>query len=312
METKGGNWLEIKTGLIYKAISGFYYVLAEGQSYECKAKGAFRNENKSPLVGDYVEIEITPNEELKGTVSTILDRRNTFTRPPFANLDNMFIVVSIVKPSPNLLTIDKLLTICEYKDINPVIVITKTDLTSEDVIDNLEQIYKKACYDVIKLNNVEPENLEEIKAKMKPYIKDSVSGFAGNTGVGKSSLINNIAPNLELATGVISQKLGRGKHTTRHVQLYYLDEFEGYVADTPGFGSVEVMQYDVIMKDKLELCFREFEPYLDKCKFNDCAHLCEKGCAIVEAVANGDIAKQRHENYVTLYNEAQKIKSWEH
>lgn len=303
--------METKTGLIYKAISGFYYVLSDGVSYECKAKGAFRNENKSPLVGDYVEIEITPNEDKKGTVSQIKERKNEFTRPPFANLDNMFIIVSIVKPAPNLLTIDKLLTICEYKDINPVIVITKTDLAKEEVVAQFEEIYQKSGYDVLRINNNAPDNLEDIKAKLKPYIKGKVSGFAGNTGVGKSSLINNIAPKLELATGVISQKLGRGKHTTRHVQLYYLDEFEGYVADTPGFGSVEVMQYDIIMKDKLELCFREFEPYLNNCKFSDCAHLCEKGCGIVKAVQDGVIAKSRHENYVSLYNEAQKIKSWE-
>lgn len=303
--------MEIKTGLIYKAISGFYYVKVENESYECKAKGAFRNSNKSPLVGDYVEIEVTPNEDLKGTVSSINERRNEFTRPPFANLDNMFIVVSIVKPSPNILTIDKLLTICEYKDINPIIVITKTDLVEEEVIQKFENIYKKACYDVLRINNNSPDNLEEIKGKIKPYIKDNVSGFAGNTGVGKSSLINNIAPNLQLATGVISKKLGRGKHTTRHVELYYLDEFEGYVADTPGFGSVEVMQYDVIMKDKLELCFREFEPYINNCKFNDCAHLCEKGCAVIEAVNDGIIAKERHESYITLYNDSKKIKSWE-
>lgn len=303
--------MERKTGLIYKAISGFYYVLSDGDSYECKAKGAFRNANKSPLVGDYVEIELTPNEELKGTVCEINERKNEFTRPPFANLDNMFIIVSIVKPSPNFLTIDKLLTICEYKDINPVIIITKTDLADEKLTREFEEIYIKSGFDVLQINNNSPDNLEEFKLKLKPYFQGKVSGFAGNTGVGKSSLINNIAPNLKLSTGVISEKLGRGKHTTRHVQLYYLDEFEGYVADTPGFGSVEVMQYDIIMKDKLALCFREFEPYIDKCKFNNCAHLCEKGCAIVSAVKDGEIPKQRHDNYVTLYNEAQKIKVWE-
>ncbi len=303
--------MEIKTGLIYKAISGFYYVKVDNQSYECRAKGAFRNANESPLVGDYVEIEVTPNEEFKGTVSSIKQRKNQFTRPPFANLDNMFIVVSIVKPSPNLLTIDKLLTICEFKDINPIIVITKTDLADENTIQEFENIYKKSCYDVLRINNNSPDNLEDIKLKLKPYIKGNVSGFAGNTGVGKSSLINNIAPNLQLATGVISEKLGRGKHTTRHVELYFLDEFEGYVADTPGFGSVEVMQYDVIMKDKLELCFREFQPFIGNCKFNDCAHLCEKGCAIIQALNDGIIAPQRHNNYISLYNESKKIKSWE-
>lgn len=301
----------IKTGLIFKAISGFYYVLADGDVYECKAKGAFRNANKSPLVGDYVEIEVTPNEELKGTVSSISERKNQFTRPPFSNLDNLFIIASIVKPSPNLLNIDKLLTICEYKDIKPIVVITKTDLSTPEVIDKFASIYTRAGYDVLALNNNSPDNLDDIKAQIKPYIKNCVSGFAGNTGVGKSSLINNIAPGLQLATGVISKKLGRGKHTTRHVELYYLAEFEGYVADTPGFGSVEVMQYDVILKDKLQFCFREFQPYLNKCKFNDCAHLCEKGCAIIEAVNDNVIAKERHDSYVTLYNDAQKIKSWE-
>lgn len=303
---------EIKSGLIYKAISGYYYVLTEDKVvHTCRAKGAFRKAKMPPLVGDYIDFEVTPNEELKGTVSAIKERKNQFRRPPFANLDTLFIIVSITKPRPNYLNIDKLLIICEYKNIKPVLVLTKIDLVDDGEIDKFIEIYKKAGYDVLAINNSQPDNIDEIKEKFKPYIKGKLCGFAGNTGVGKSSLLNNISPELRLMTGEISQKLGRGKHTTRYIELFYLDEFEGYVADTPGFGSVDVMQYVMIMKCDLELCFNEFSPYLNTCKFKNCMHLCETGCSVIKAVEDGIIAEERHENYVYLYREAADLKEWD-
>lgn len=303
---------EIKSGLIYKAISGFYYVLTnDKEEYTCRAKGAFRKDKTSPLVGDNIEFEITPNEELTGTVSAINPRKNEFRRPPFANLDTLFIIVSITKPAPNFLNIDKLLIICEYMSIKPIIVLTKIDLQDESIVQEFLEIYEKTGYDVVKINNNQPDNIDEIKETFKPYIKGNICGFAGNTGVGKSSLLNNISPELALLTGEISEKLGRGKHTTRHIELFYLEEFDGYVADTPGFGSVDMMCYAVINKNDLASCFIEFEHYMHECKFNDCMHLCEKGCAVIKAVEEDLIASERHDNYVLLYKECEKLKSWD-
>lgn len=292
-----------KEGLIKKAISGFYYVISDGELYECKARGVFRNENESPLVGDRVEIEI--DETGKGVVTKIGERKNEFRRPPIANIDKLFIVASVRDPRPSLIVIDKLIAVCEYKDIEPIIVITKTDLGEAD---ELMRIYKKAGFKTIPVCNMdEDSDLSEIKAE----IKGSVCAFAGNTGVGKSSLINRICPKLSLDTSHISKKLGRGRHTTRHVELFFSNELSGFVADTPGFGSMDMAQYEIIRKDKLELVFREFEPYLNKCKFTGCSHTIEKGCAVIEALNNGEISKERHESYVALYNEAKQIKEWE-
>lgn len=304
---------EIKSGLIIKAISGYFYVVTEDKlTYTCRAKGAFRKDNQSPLAGDYIDFEVTPNEDLKGTVSAIKERKNHFRRPQFANLDTLFIIVSIIKPRPNLLNIDKLLAICEYKEIKPVIVFTKVDLVDDDMTKSYEKIYKKTGYEVIKINNDQPDNIDEVKEQIKPFIKDKLCGFAGNTGVGKSSLLNNISPNLGLLTGEISEKLGRGKHTTRCVELFYLEEFGGYVADTPGFGCVDVMYYVMMMKCELVYCFKEFVPYVPECKFRDCTHICESGCAVIQAVKDNIIASERHENYVLLYKEVENLKKdWE-
>lgn len=299
---------EKRTGLLVKAISGFYYVLCDNENviYECKAKGVFRNEAQAPLVGDHVELEVS--EERRGTVSKIMERKNEFTRPPLANLDKLFLVCSMLEPSPSTLVIDKLITVCEYKDIEPIIVVTKIDLKEEK---EFKEIYEKAGFTVICLSNLEGKTDEAELLKVKECLKGSVCAFAGNTGVGKSSLLNNICPALNLETSHISKKLNRGRHTTRQVELFYLDETNGYVADTPGFGSMEMLKYEVILKDKLELCFREFLPFIDKCKFTGCSHTVEKGCAVLEAVKNGIIPVSRHESYCTLYHDAGQIKTWE-
>lgn len=292
----------IDNGLIQKAISGFYYVTKNNQCYECKARGVFRNIEQSPLVGDKVTIEVDNNN--KGIITKVNDRKNQFLRPPIANLDKLFIVTSTCDPSPSLQVIDKLIAVCEYKEIEPIVIITKTDLKQSD---DLCYIYQKSGFKVICISNIENSDFSEIKVELK----NCISAFAGNTGVGKSSLLNNIYPELELETSHISKKLGRGRHTTRHVELFYLSDIDGYVADTPGFGSIETMRYDIILKDQLQYCFREFEPYLNKCKFTGCSHTVEKGCAVLEALNNGDIIKSRFESYVNMYREAKNIKEWE-
>lgn len=299
-----------KKGLILKAISGFYYVFSNEDNclYECKAKGAFRNESKAPLVGDVVWFEdlndVSEKGNRLGIVSKIDERKNEFRRPPIANLDKLFIVASVKDPFPSLLVIDKLITVCEYKSIEPVIVITKTDLNSPE---ELSQIYKQAGFHTVSLCNLKGEGVEEIGE----LLKDCTAAFAGNTGVGKSSLLNNICPKLSLLTADISKKLGRGRHTTRHVELFYVKELSCYVADTPGFGSMELMEYEIIRKEELQYCFREMAPYIDKCKFTGCSHTVEKGCAVLKAIEEGRIQKKRHESYCELYETAKQLKEWE-
>jgi len=282
-------------GIIVKAISGFYYVETSEGTIECKAKGVFRKKGITPLVGDTVVIE-------DNTVSEVLPRKNEMLRPPAANLDRVLAVVSASDPEPNLFVLDKIIAVCEFKDIEPVIVITKTDLKDAQWLCDL---YKNSGYIVI-LTNPEIDNIEEIRE----VLKDKITLFVGNTGVGKSTLLNRLFPDLQLKTQEISTKLGRGRHTTRHVELYKLPE-GGYVADTPGFSTVEPEQYDRILKEDLQYCFKEFSEYIGKCKFQDCSHRVEKGCAVLEALSDGKIAKSRHESYMMIYEDAAKIKEWE-
>lgn len=294
------------SGLITKAVAGSYCVLCDEEKYECKARGSFRNKGESPLVGDYVDFE--PENGFRGVITDIHERKNSFLRPPLSNLDKLFIVTSICEPAPSYIILDKLITICEYKDIKPIIVITKIDL--KDSVE-LERIYTKAGFDVISISNVrdaQPSDLELLRAKLS----GGISAFAGNTGVGKSSLLNNLYPKLALETSHISKKLGRGRHTTRHVELFRLEDTDGFVADTPGFGSIELMQYDIIMKDKLQYCFREFVQYLNKCRFTGCSHTVEKGCAVLEAYSRGEIEPTRLDSYRAMYEDAKEIKEWEH
>lgn len=296
-----GETVEKKTGRIIQAIAGFYYCLtAEGETYECRARGVFRNEDISPLAGDTVAFE---TDGQSGFVTEILNRKNAFTRPPLANLDRLFLVTAAASPSPNFLVIDKLITVCEYKGIEPVIIVTKRDLKEDTVI---RKIYEKAGFRVISLSNREPAHLDEIRE----LLAGKISAFAGNTGVGKSSLLNNLFPELQLTTADISKKLGRGRHTTRHITLYPAGE-GGFVADTPGFGTMELSQYEIIRKEELAGCFREFAPYLSDCRFTGCSHTAEKGCAVRAALQADAIGEERYQSYCALYNEAKQIKDWE-
>ncbi|GAA6515137.1 ribosome small subunit-dependent GTPase A [Merdimmobilis hominis] len=291
-----------KEGLIVRALSGFYYVkTGEGQEVECRARGLFRKQEISPCVGDRVELEETG--EGKGQVVAILPRKNSLVRPPVANLDLLVLVVSSCEPLPNLLVLDKLLAIAECQNIPPAIVLTKSDLEDPSPV---ADIYRKVGYPVFVVSSETGEGVEEVRA----FLSGKLCAFTGNTGVGKSSLLNRIDPRLSIETAQISQKLGRGRHTTRHVQLYE-QPGGGYIADTPGFSAVDLERFQVILKEDLELCFPEFEPYRTKCRFTGCSHTKEKGCAVLAAVEAGEIPKSRHESYLSLYEDAKNIKEWE-
>lgn len=269
--------------------------------YECKARGNFRKLNLSPLVGDDVEISV--NENAENRIEAILPRKNSLVRPPLANLDQLFIVSSIVDPGINTFIIDKLIAIAEYKKIEPIIIITKIDV--DDSYKRYAKIYKAAGFKTIVCSNVDMRGIEEVKS----LLRGKISAFTGNTGVGKSSLLNSIDKELTLKTGETSKKLGRGKHTTRHSELFKV--CGGYVADTPGFSSLDFEKCERILKDDLFECFREFEPYFGQCKFSTCSHINEKGCAVCSAVENGEIQKSRHDSYIQMYNDVKDIKEWE-
>lgn len=289
-------------GRLIKGIGGFYYVETADAIYECKARGKFRKEKITPLVGDLVSI--TVNENAENTLDEIKTRKNQLVRPPLSNLDQLFIVASVVDPVINTFVLDRLIAIAEFKKIEPVIVITKIDLDGS--YSKYYDLYTKAGFKVICCNNANGDGAKVIKA----MLKDKISAFTGNTGVGKSTLLNAIDHTLNIETGETSKKLGRGRHTTRHCQLYKVAD--GYIADTPGFSAVDFERCEKILKEDLPYCFREFVPYLDDCKFNtSCTHIHDKGCAVAEAVKNGLISEERHKSYTELYQEVKDIKKWE-
>jgi ribosome biogenesis GTPase / thiamine phosphate phosphatase len=290
-------------GLIVKANSGFYYVKcgesAGNVAVECRARGIFRMEHKSPLVGDRVMIS---RDGDKGTVEEILPRKNSLVRPPVANIDMLVIVVSTTQPVPNLLVIDRLIVTAEQKGIEPVIVISKGDLCAGD---DICAIYKKAGITSFAASGVTGEGIE----KLRGLIAGRIGAFTGNSGVGKSTILNRLDSSLTLETGEISKKLGRGRHTTRIVELF--SACGGYIADTPGFASLDTGKFDPVLKEDLQFAFREFAPYIGRCRFTGCSHTKEDGCAVIEAVKNTEIAASRHKSYCEMYEEAKGIKEWE-
>lgn len=293
----------MKIGKIIKGIGGFYYVDADDTIYECKARGNFRKRGITPMVGDNVEITVNQEGNGENTVDNILNRKNELVRPPLANLDTLFIISSIIDPKVNPLIIDKLVAIAEFKHIEPVIAFTKID--KSDDYKEYKNIYEKSGFKVIVCDNTVGSGAEKIEA----MLPGKISAFTGNTGVGKSTLLNNIFPHLNLETGETSKKLGRGRHTTRHCELFKVNG--GYIADTPGFSSLDFERCEKILKEDLPYCFREFEPYLGQCKFNSCTHVNDKGCAVCEAVEKGLIQPSRHNSYVSMYNDVKDIKQWQ-
>lgn len=286
-------------GIILKGIGGFYYVETDEGVYECKAKGKFRTQKISPLAGDNVVITVRSDGE--NTIDEILERKNSLRRPPVANIDKLFIVVSVAKPRPNTLIIDKMTVLAEKNNIEPVIIITKTDLESEN---ELFEIYSKTGYKVYSFSQDDHRDLDAISAELKGCI----SAFTGNSGVGKSTLINALNNTLKLETGEISDKLGRGRHTTRQAEIFHVGE--GLVIDTAGFSSIDFTADNIIFADELQYCFREFADKIGECRFTGCNHIGDKGCRICELVEKGEISKSRHESYASMFNETKDFKKW--
>ncbi len=298
MQIDKGNFTD---GLIIKSIGGLYYAESSSGIYECKARGIFRKMNIAPCAGDRVRIaEISGRT---GVIDEIYRRKNNIIRPPASNIDYIVFVISTCEPAPNFLLLDKFIAIARFKDIDCIIAVTKRDLM---INDEIKSIYKNAGTEIFEIDYDNPETYQNLYNRLA----GKISIFTGNTGAGKSTLLNRIDSRFQISTGEISKKLGRGRHTTRHVELYKTDN-GGYIADTPGFSTFETNKYDIILKDKLELCFNEFQPFLNKCRFKGCSHTKEKGCAVLEAVNSGIIPKSRHDSYVSMYEEASLIKEWE-
>ena len=287
-------------GTIIKALSGFYYVKSQDGTVECRARGRFRLDGSSPLVGDRVVYSVDANG--KGRVDTILPRHNRFVRPAVANIDILIAVVSEVNPVTDPFLIDRVTSTAEHNGCRVIICINKNDLTDSS---RLADIYSATPYKVILTSAVTGEGIEELRRELT----GCVCAFSGNSGVGKSSLMNALSPGLSIQVGEVSDKLGRGRHTTRHVELFDLGN--AFAADTPGFASFDVEMMEPIPKDDLPFTFPEFSPYLGRCRFDDCAHLKEPDCAVRAAVARGDISPSRYESYARLYQISAQYKDWE-
>lgn len=268
--------------------------------YECKARGNFRKAEVSPVVGDSVEFSVI--SENRGVVEKILPRKNLLVRPIIANIDKLFIISSYKTPAPDLLIIDRLTAVCAYNNIEPIIVFNKCDMGD---FSEFKRIYESSGFKTYVVSAEKNIGLDGIISELRGCI----SAFSGNSGVGKSSILNSVFPDLTLKTGEVSERLGRGRHTTRHTELYP-HKYGGYVADTPGFSSFEVDNSDYDFKLHLAECFPEFNEYVDSCRFTGCSHTCEKGCAVLEAVVSGAIEKSRHNSYKTIYDELKDLKQW--
>lgn len=287
-------------GTIIKALSGFYYVDSDGKIYECRARGKFRLDGTSPLVGDRVSFD---PDGSKGFVTAVHERKNFFIRPAVANIDTLVFIAANTNPVTDPFLIDRVSVICEEVGCELVVCINKTDI---DPAEDLYSTYCRAGFCTFKVSAETGEGVTELKRALK----GKICAFTGNSGVGKSSILNTMLPGLSLEVGDVSQKLGRGRHTTRHVELF--DAGEGtFIADTPGFASFEIEMMQSIEKARLQHDFRDFAPYIGQCRFDDCAHIKEPGCAVTEAVKNGNIVKSRYESYTRLYDMIAKNKFWE-
>lgn len=287
-------------GRILKGIGGFYYVDTADGIIECKARGKFRKTVGKPIVGDRVTLERQPDGT--GYLLEIAPRTNSLIRPAVANLDLVVVVATEAAPQTDPFLIDKVIAIAENKGIAPCVVLNKTDL---DDCDTLYETYRLAGIDVMRVSAATGEGMDAFRA----YLHGRTAAFAGNSGVGKSSLLNALLPGFGAQTGAVSDRIGRGRHTTRHVELVPYDG--GYIADTPGFSSFDTEQMDLVLREDLQYAFREFAPYLTDCRFTGCAHVKEKGCAVLAAVEAGKIARSRHASYVKLYDSVKDLKEWQ-
>ncbi|MGI5973251.1 MAG: ribosome small subunit-dependent GTPase A [Oscillospiraceae bacterium] len=288
-------------GIIFKALSGFYYVDCGGGTVTCRARGKFRHEKVKPLVGD--RVEVTAQADGSGTVDAVLPRKNEFQRPAVANIDLLVVVASGAIPITDPFLIDRVVAMAERRGCESVICFNKWDLEQPA---DLYKTYCRAGFPTLRVSAETGEGVEELSR----LISGKVCAFTGNSGVGKSSILNALEPTFQLQVGDVSEKLGRGRHTTRHVELFRLKNGT-VVADTPGFSSFEEEDGVGCAPEELQYAFREFAPYLDRCRFVGCAHVKEKGCAVLEALAAGEISPTRHASYVRLYEQAKEVPEWE-
>ena len=313
-------------GKIMQGVGGLYTVRVLdaseqaliGQAVSCRARGSFRHDNISPLPGDNVILlpadssdNAKRDEQSTFVIDEIRERKNALIRPPMANLDYIFITMSAAAPTPVLSTVDKLICIAEFNNIEPIVVITKCEL-APDYAKELTQIYEKSGFTVFCVSAAEDIGIQPIDEFIKENLNTKTAAFAGASGIGKSTLLNRLFPELSLSTSEISKKIQRGRHTTRKVELYCLsDSLEcGYIADTPGFSMLDFERFDFFEKDDLPSTMREFLPYIGKCKYTKCSHTKEDGCAIVDALRRNEIAKSRHESFCELYNVLKAKKKW--
>lgn len=291
-------------GKIIKGIAGFYYVHVpeEDKIYECKAKGIFRNQNIKPLVGDDVEIDTNDQPEGEGTIIRILPRKNEIVRPAVANVDQAMVIFAAAEPAPNLNLLDRFLIMMQRQKVNTIVCFNKKDIVNQKDISLLMDTYIRCGYEVISTSVL----LQDGYATIRKLLKGKTTVLAGPSGVGKSSLINLIKPEARIKTGQVSEKIKRGRHTTRHSELIYVDEYT-YVMDTPGFSSLYIHE---IEKEELKDYFNEFKEYDNKCRFIGCMHLSEPGCAVKEALEEGKISSIRYDNYKALYEELKDIRRY--
>jgi len=303
-------------GIIVSGVGGLYFVRAEsGEVFPCRAKGAFRKKGLSPLAGDTVSIRPPEVSGKEYFIEAIAERKNSLIRPPMANLQTLFVTFAPKNPEPSTLYLDKLLSIAVFNRITPVVVITKSDISPE-LAEHYAEIYKKAGFPVFVSSSENGEGVEALKDHISSL--DGICAFAGASGVGKSTLMNALFPSLALDTGALSEKISRGKHTTRSVTLYPMKELldsapdSAYIADTPGFSMLDFIEFDFYSVEDLPHCFPEFEPYLSECRYTDCSHTKESAsdCAIAAAIEQGKISKERHESYLSIYADLVGKRPW--
>lgn len=290
-------------GKIIRGIAGFYYVhVPEKGILECKAKGIFRKNNLKPLVGDWVEVSLLDEENKKGNIDEVLGRSNELIRPAVANIDQALVIFAIKKPEPNLNLLDRFLIMMQQKEIPCVLVFNKSDLVTEEEKEKLREIYSGSGGEILFVSAKQDEGIEEIRN----VLKGKTSTVAGPSGVGKSSIINKLQSGVSMETGSISEKIERGKHTTRHTEFISIGE-DTFIMDTPGFSSLAVFDME---KEELEQFYPEFDEYRDTCRFNGCSHTHEPGCSVKEAIQEGKISKARYENYQLIYEELKNKKKY--
>lgn len=316
-------------GTILKGVGGIYSVYSDGIIYSCQARGLFRHEKIKPLPGDRVSLMAKKDGVIKneydgsdGVITEILPRKNFLIRPPLANIDNLFVIIAAAYPAPSTVIADKLITIAEFNGIEPIIIISKADL-DPDSANHTAGIYRKCGFSVFVTSSEKKEGIDLLRTFIIEKCGNSVNTFAGVSGAGKSTLMNTLFPSLSLETGELSQKIGRGKNTTRTSELFTMRELfgnlkvseektmHGFLADTPGFSMIDFTRFDFYGKDDLPYTFREFKPLLTKCRYTKCTHTKEDGCAIINAVKNGIIPDERHQSYLEIYNDIKDKHEWD-